>query len=49
MTEHGISDEELLAFIDGELSPTDMQRVEAIINASPELQAQVELSPPIRH
>jgi anti-sigma factor RsiW len=43
MTEHGISDEELHAFIDGELSPADMQRVEAIINASPALQEQVEL------
>jgi anti-sigma factor RsiW len=43
MTEHGISDEELHAFIDGELSPADMRRVEAIVNASPALQEQVEL------
>ncbi len=43
MTEHGISDEELHAFIDGELSPADMRRVEAVINASPALQEQVEL------
>ncbi len=43
MTEHGITDEELHAFIDGELSPADMRRVEAIVNASPALQEQVEL------
>ena len=43
MTGHGISDEELHAFIDGELSPADMRRVEAIVNASPELQEQVAL------
>jgi anti-sigma factor RsiW len=43
MTAHGISEEELHAFIDGELSPADMRRVEAIVNASPELQEQVEL------
>jgi anti-sigma factor RsiW len=43
MREHGISDEELHAFIDGELAPADMRRVEAIINGAPELQEQVEL------
>ncbi len=43
MTEHGITDEELHAFIDGELSAADAQRVEAIVNASPALLEQVEL------
>jgi anti-sigma factor RsiW len=43
MTEHGLTDEELHAFIDNELSPADMRRVEAIVNASPALQRQVEL------
>jgi anti-sigma factor RsiW len=43
MTEYGISDEELQAFIDGELPPADARRVEAVVNASPALLAQVEL------
>lgn len=37
-----IPDETLMAFVDGELSPTEMSRVEAELRLQPELEAQVE-------
>jgi len=42
MTTHPISDEQLHAYIDGELEPAEARRIEAIIGASPELARQVE-------
>lgn len=42
MTTHPVSDEQLHAYIDGELDPAEARRIEAIIAASPELTLQVE-------
>ncbi|HTJ63805.1 MAG TPA: zf-HC2 domain-containing protein [Alphaproteobacteria bacterium] len=42
MKTHPVSDEQLHAYIDGELDPAEARRVEAIIAASPELTLQVE-------
>ncbi|HEV2561205.1 MAG TPA: hypothetical protein VGT78_03600 [Rhizomicrobium sp.] len=44
-----ISDETLMAFVDGELSPEEMSRVEAVLRQQPELEAIVEQQRALRH
>jgi hypothetical protein len=44
-----ISDETLMAFVDGELSPQEMSRVEAVLHQQPELEAMVEQQRALRH